>query len=244
MVGALVMAGGKGSRLHPYSAVLPKPLMPLGDRPVLELLLRQLRAAGVEEVILAVNHLRHLIEAYFDDGRRLGLKIGYSVEERPLGTAGPIGQVLERLDDDFIVTNGDLLTTLDIRTLLRAHRERGADATVGAFRRDLRSEFGVLEVDDEMRLTGMQEKPVYVQLVSMGIYVLRRDAVRPFLEGRSVLDMPDLLRSMQAAGRRVFCHRQDCFWLDIGRPEDFAQAQALVEEDPDRFERFYAAVPA
>jgi len=231
------MAGGKGSRLHPYSALFPKPLMPLGDKPVLEILLHQLSMAGVTEVILAVNHLRHLIEAFFGDGSRFGLTVTYSVEDRPLGTAGPIGLVLDQLGEDFILANGDLLTTLDMGAMLADHRTQRADATIGAYRRELRSEFGLLEVDDAMRMTGYREKPVYQHLVSMGIYVLRRDAVRPFIMSGQHLDMPALMQAMQGSGRLVLCHRQDCFWLDIGRPEDFAQAQAMVERDPQVFLR-------
>ncbi|MBR0641455.1 sugar phosphate nucleotidyltransferase [Plastoroseomonas hellenica] len=232
---AIVMAGGKGSRLHPYSALFPKPLMPLGEKPILEILLLRLRAAGVTEVILAVNHLRHLIEAFFGDGRRLGLRITYSVEDKPLGTAGPLGLLLDHLGDDFLLTNGDLLTTLDIGAMVTDHRTRAADATIGAYRRELRSEFGLLEVDDAMRMTGYHEKPTYQHLVSMGIYVLRRDAVRRWITPGEHLDMPTLMQSMQRAGQAVLCHTQDCFWLDIGRPEDFAAAQSRVESDPDAF---------
>jgi NDP-mannose synthase len=232
---AIVLAGGKGSRLHPYTALFPKPLMPLGDRPVLEILLRQLRAAGVTDVILAVNHLRHLLEAFFSDGSRFGLSITYCVEDRPLGTAGPIGLVLDRLGEDFFLTNGDLLTTLDMGVMLADHSARRADATIGTYRRELRSEFGLLEVDETMRMTGYKEKPTYQHLVSMGIYALRRDAVRPFIVPGEPLDMPALLQAMQQTGRDVFCHSQDCFWLDIGRPEDFAEAQAIVERNPQAF---------
>lgn len=230
------MAGGKGSRLHPYTALFPKPLMPLGNKPVLEILLHQLRAAGVTDVILAVNHLRHLLEAFFGDGSRFGVSVTYSVEDRPLGTAGPIGLVLDRLGEDFMLTNGDLLTTLSIGTMLRDHHGRRADATIGTYRRELRSEFGLLEVDETMRMTGYREKPTYQHLVSMGVYVLRRDAVRPFIVPGEHLDMPVLMQSMQRAGRKVFCHQQECFWLDIGRPEDFAEAQAMIERDPDAFQ--------
>jgi NDP-sugar pyrophosphorylase family protein len=232
---AIVMAGGKGSRLHPYSALFPKPLMPLGDKPVLEILLHQLRAAGVTEVILAVNHLRHLLEAFFGDGSRFGLSITYSIEDQPLGTAGPIGLALDKLGEDFFLTNGDLLTTLNMASMLADHRARGADATIGAYRRELRSEFGLLEVDEAMRMTGYREKPTYQHLVSMGIYVLRRDAVRPFVVTGEHLDMPELMQALQKSARRVFCHSQTCFWLDIGRPEDFAEAQAIVERDPQAF---------
>ena len=232
---AVIVAGGKGSRLYPYSAVLPKPLMPLGDRPILEILLRQLRAAGVTDVILAVNHLRHLLEAFFGDGSRFGLSLTYSVEDQPLGTAGPIGPLLDQLGDDFLLTNGDLLTTLDMSHLLAAHRSRQADATIGTYRRELQSEFGLLEVDEELRMTRYNEKPRYEHLVSMGIYVLRRDAVRPFIVPGESLNMPTLMQAMQRSGRHVFCHLEDCFWLDIGRPDDFAEAQAMVERDPQAF---------
>jgi NDP-sugar pyrophosphorylase family protein len=232
---ALIMAGGKGSRLYPYSAALPKPLMPLGDKPVLEILMNRLRAAGITEIILAVNHLRHLLEAFFGDGSRFGVSVSYSFEERPLGTAGPIGLVLDRLEDNFMLMNGDLLTTLDLKVMFADHRIRSADATIGVYQRELRSEFGLLDVDESMRMIGYREKPTYRQLVSMGVYALRRDAVRPYIVPGAHLDMPALMRSMQEAGGRVFCHRQDCFWLDIGRPEDFAEAQSMVEQDPQAF---------
>lgn len=232
---AIVMAGGKGTRLHPYSALFPKPLMPLGDMPIMELLLRRLRAAGVDEVVLAVNHLRHLIEAFFGDGSRFGIRISYSLEDRPLGTAGPMGAVLDRLGEDFILTNGDLLTTLDITAMIKAHRDRGADATIGAYAREMKSEFGILDVDDQMRMTGYREKPVYSQLISMGIYVLKASSVRPHMKPGEPMDMPDLVKAMVAAGQTVHCHQSDCFWLDIGRPADFALAQEMFEKDPSVF---------
>jgi NDP-sugar pyrophosphorylase family protein len=232
---ALIMAGGKGSRLYPYSAALPKPLMPLGDKPVLEILLNRLRAAGITEIILAVNHLRHLLEAFFGDGSRFGVSVSYSFEEQPLGTAGPIGLVLDRLEDTFMLMNGDLLTTLDLKAMLADHRTRNADATIGVYQRELRSEFGLLDVDESMRMIGYREKPIHRQLVSMGVYALRRDAVRPYIVPGTHLDMPALMQSMQEADGKVFCHQQKCFWLDIGRPEDFAEAQAMVEQDPQAF---------
>ena len=118
---AVIMAGGKGTRLLPYSALFPKPLMPLGDMPILELLLRRMKAAGVREVIIAVNHLRHLIEAYFGDGSELGMRLHYSNEDKPLGTAGALGNMLHLLDDTFFLTNGDLLTTMDLTRMAMSH---------------------------------------------------------------------------------------------------------------------------
>lgn len=232
---AIIMAGGKGSRLHPYSAIFPKPLMPLGDKPVLEILLFQLRAAHVTNVIIAVNHLRHLIEAFFGDGSRFGLSITYSVEDKPLGTAGPMGLVLDRLDEDFILTNGDLLTNFNINRMIADHLESGAAATIATYRRELRSEFGLLEVDETMRMVGYREKPIYQHLVSMGLYVLNRDAVRRWIVPGEYLDMPALMQRASEADLLVRCHQQDCTWLDIGRPEDFAVAQNIVERDPGAF---------
>lgn len=232
---ALIMAGGKGTRLRPYSATLPKPLVPIGEEPVLEILLRRLAGAGVDHAVLAVNHLRHLIEAYFGDGSRMGLKITYCYEDRPLGTAGPIGQAIDLLGDTFLVTNGDLLTTLDIRKMIAAHRASKADATIGAYRRELKSDFGILEVDETMRLIAYREKPVSSHLVSMGLYVLEAAAVMPHIAPQTPLDMPDLLRAMAASGKNVRCFEDDCFWLDIGRPEDFDTAQRLWNENPTFF---------
>jgi NDP-mannose synthase len=232
---AIIMAGGKGSRLHPYTALLPKPLMPLGEMPILEVLLTRLRRAGIIEIIIAVNHLRHLIEAFFGDGHRLGLTIRYSLEDKPLGTAGPVAAVLGDLGEDFVLTNGDLLTTLDIAAMIRAHRATGADATVSVYEREVKIDFGLVELNTEMRMLGYREKPSYKHLVSMGLYVLKTSAVRPFIVPNTYLDMPNLMQQMIDAGCNVRGFQDDCFWLDIGRPEDFALAQQMVERDPRTF---------
>ena len=232
---AVIMAGGRGTRLGPYTATFPKPLVPIGDIPILELLLRQLKAAGVTEVILAVNHLHHLLRAFFGDGERLGLAVSYSLEDTPLGTAGPIGGMLDRLQETFFVTNGDLLTTLDFRAMMVAHSAAEADATIGSFQREIKSEFGVLQTDAAMLMTGYLEKPVQTHLVSMGLYVMRREAVAPHVVPGQKLDMPDLMRNLVADHRRVLCHAPDCIWLDIGRPEDYAQAQDMFERDRTLF---------
>ena len=139
---AVIMAGGKGTRLFPYSALLPKPLMPLGDMPVLELLIRRMKKAGVSEIILAVNHLQHLIEAFFGDGSKYGVSIRYRSEDQPLGTAGALGNMLEELNDAFIVSNGDLLTTMDLVAMMKQHLETECDASIGVFERRIRSILG------------------------------------------------------------------------------------------------------
>lgn len=228
---AVIMAGGKGTRLHPYSALFPKPLMPLGDMPILELLLRRMKNAGITDVVLAVNHLRHLIEAFFGDGSSLGLRIRYSTEEKPLGTAGALGNLLEELDETFIVTNGDLLTTMDLRGMARQHHETGCDASIGIHERENKIDFGLIEFDAENRLSAYREKPTNLYYVSMGIYILERDAVRRFVTKGDYLDMPSLLLKMKAGNADVRCYHNDCMWLDIGRPDDFALAQSMFEKN-------------
>lgn len=232
---AVVLAGGKGERLYPYSATLPKPLMPLGEMPVLEVLLRQLRRHGVTDIVLAVSHLGHLIEAYFGDGRQLGVRLSYSIEEHPLGTAGPIGVVLDRMDDDFIVANGDLLTTMDVAAMMAAHKRSGADATIGVHEKEWKIDFGLIDADPDMRFRDYREKPAQRHLVSMGIYVLKREAVRNVLGADERLDMPDLMLRLRDGGRNVRCHLADCYWLDIGRPDDFALAQQVFAAERSRF---------
>ena len=228
---AVIMAGGKGTRLHPYSALFPKPLMPLGDMPVLELLLRRMRRAGVTDVILAVNHLRHLIEAFFGDGSKLGLRIRYSNEDKPLGTAGALGNMLDELDETFIVSNGDLLTSMDMEAMARQHLDTRSDASIGVFERENKIDFGLIEFDADKRLLAYREKPTSMYFVSMGIYMLRREAVRPCIVQGEYLDMPTLLLKMRAAEADVRCYHDECIWLDIGRPDDFALAQSMFEQN-------------
>lgn len=232
---AVIMAGGKGTRLHPYSALFPKPLMPLGNMPVLELLLRRMKKAGVTDVILAVSHLRHLIEAFFGDGSKFGLHITYCSEDKPLGTAGALGNMIDELDETFFVTNGDLLTTLDLTEMALRHRETQCDATIGIYQRENKIDFGLIEFDAENRLSAYREKPVTNYFVSMGIYVLNREAVREHVAARDYLDMPSLLLAMRASKADVRCFHDECVWLDIGRPDDFAMAQAMVEKDASSF---------
>ena len=233
---AVIMAGGRGTRLGPYSALFPKPLAPLGNEmPVLELLLRQLKAAGVTEVILAVNHLHHLIRAFFGDGEALGLKITYSLEDKPLGTAGPLGGVIDRLGESFFVANGDLLTTISFSGMYEAHVGSKAAVTVASYRRETKIDFGVLETDANGILRNYREKPTYEHLVSMGLYVMQRDAVAAHLKQNEYLDIPNMLMAMVGAGKNILCHAPKCFWLDIGRPDDYAQAQEIFANDRNLF---------
>jgi NDP-sugar pyrophosphorylase family protein len=203
--------------------------------PVLELLLRQLKQSGVDEVILAVNHLHHLIRAFCGDGSNLGLKISYVLEDKPLGTAGPMAAVLDELGDDFIVTNGDLLTNFNIPEMASRHEATGAAASIAVFERKLNIDFGLVEVDETMRLVGYREKPSFSHLVSMGLYILNRAAVTPHLKPGIHLDMPQLMLLLKEDGKQVQCNNQDCVWLDIGRPDDYSAAQDLFEKSREIF---------
>jgi NDP-sugar pyrophosphorylase family protein len=219
---AVVLAGGKGARLAPYTRILPKPLMPIGDMPILEVLLRQMKRAGVEDVVLTVGHLANLLRTFFLDGAQLGLCISYSYEEYPLGTAGPLSLV-PGLDETFLVTNGDVLTTLDLKDLLRFHHEQGGIATIAVHKRQVKIDLGVVQWNGDHSLKGYIEKPVYDYTVSMGIYVFE-PRVMEYIPHNQYLDFPDLVLKMIAAGERVCGYAFDGYWMDLGRPDDYAQA--------------------
>jgi NDP-sugar pyrophosphorylase family protein len=220
---AVVLAGGKGTRLAPYTKILPKPLMPIGDMPILEILLLQMKRAGVTEVVLTVGHLAELLRAFFQDGERLGLRIEYSVEDQPLGTAGPLSLVADRLQETFLVTNGDVLTTLDLRQLVEAHRLSGAIATIATHARKVKVDLGVLQFNGSDEVTGYIEKPVYDFFVSMGIYVFS-PRVLQYIPYNQYLDFPDLVLKLIEKGERVLGYRFDGYWQDLGRADDYEQA--------------------
>ncbi len=230
---AVILAGGKGTRLHPYTVSFPKPLMPLGDMPVLEIVLRQLAAGGFHDVTLAVGHLAGLIEAFCGDGSKWGLAIEYVYEDEPLGTAGALA-VMPPSDAPFLVMNGDVLTTIDYGRLVAEHASSGAVATAVATRREFPVEFGVVRTDDAGDLLEWVEKPVHTHDVSIGVYVLSPSALDHIGAGES-LGMPDLLERMRRAGSRVRVERTDEYWLDIGRVDDYARAQMDFEAMRDRF---------
>ena len=235
---AMILAGGKGTRLKPYTLVLPKPLMPVGDQPILEIILHQLRDAGVDEVILACGHMAQLFQAFFEDGSRYGLKIGYVFEDQPLGTAGPIAGALDRLGEHFLVMNGDLLTTLDYRAMMDWHREKGNTATIGLYTREVKIDFGVVEMDSNSGLVAYKEKPTYTFDVSMGVNVFTASKIRPYVQAGVRLDIPDLMIKLRAAGEPVRGFRQPgCFWLDIGRIDDYAMETEIFEERKGEFLR-------
>lgn len=227
MADVVVLAGGKGTRLRPYTTVLPKPLMPVGDMPVLEILLRRLAAAGFSRINLAVGHLAELIEAYFGDGRRFDLDIVYWREAEPLGTAGPLAEI-ELKSDQVLVMNGDLLTTLEFGPLVDGHMASGAAATLAVRRREIPIDFGVVRIDGAT-VAAFDEKPTITYDVSMGVYVFEQRAVSLVPHGVKY-DFPDLLGAVLQQGWPVHAHRSTDFWVDIGRIEDYELALDRFDE--------------
>jgi len=224
---AVILAGGKGRRLAPYTTVLPKPLMPIGDVPILEVVLLQLKRAGFDEITVAVGHLAQLLMAYFGDGSKFDVRIHYSLEEQPLGTAGPLG-LIGSLDEPFLVMNGDLLTTLDYRAMWEYHCASNAIGTLAVFQRSVNIDLGVIETDEKDLVTGYIEKPTYHYRVSTGIYIFE-PAVLRYVPPQQRMDMPNLILSLLAAGERVVAYPFQGSWLDIGRPDDYERAVAEFE---------------
>ena len=219
---AVILAGGRGKRLAPYTTVLPKPMMPLGEGPVLEVLIHALKARGFDEFILAVGYMHGLIRAYFGNGEALGVKIRYSHEEAPLGTAGPISLV-DGLEETFLVINGDVLSTIPIGELLAFHRGHGDLATVAVSQREQKIDYGVIHLEGEL-IRNYEEKPSYDYKVSMGVYVFEPGILAWIPRGQH-LDFPDLINNLLAAGEKVRAYVSRDYWLDIGRPDDYTRAQ-------------------
>jgi NDP-mannose synthase len=232
---AVVLAGGRGTRLAPYTSVLPKPLMPIGERAILEVLVDQLADEGFTDVSFCVGYLSHLIRAVFDCKTEPRTRITYVQEEDALGTAGPL-RLVPGLDETFVAMNGDVLTTLSFADLVRHHQESGNIFTVATHRRTVKINYGVLYLQNDDRLDGRvavwEEKPEIASLVSMGIYVIEPRALEHIPEGR--FDIPDLIQSLLAAGEPVGACTHDGLWFDIGRQDDYEEAVATWTEDGNR----------
>jgi len=222
---AVILAGGHGTRLRPYTTVFPKPMVPVGERPILEIILRKLARENVNRVSLSVGYLSELIRAYFDRPRPglESLTIDYVYESAPTGTAGAL-RLIPDLDRTFLMMNGDVLTTLAFRDLVDFHRRQGAVLTVATREREVKVDLGVLETDEDDRVVSYIEKPTLTYHASMGVYVLEPRALAYIPEGRH-FDFPDLVHALLAAGEKVAGYKSTAFWLDIGRHEDYEQAQ-------------------
>ena len=231
---AVILAGGKGTRLRPYTAVLPKPLVPVGDRPILELVIRQLAQHGFKRIDLSVGHLGQLIKTYFEEIELPeGIELAYHWEDQPLGTAGALRQI-EGLDGDFLVMNGDILTTLDYEQLMRFHRSQDAALTISTHEKDVDVSLGVIETEDGF-VTDYIEKPTMHFQVSMGVYAYSAAALDLIPNG--YFDFPDLVKALLEKGDKVATYRGQARWYDIGTLEEHELATAEFAADPRLFDR-------
>jgi NDP-sugar pyrophosphorylase family protein len=232
---AVILCGGRGTRLEPYTTVFPKPLVPLGNRPILDIIIRQLARCGFNDIVMTVGYLAELIQAYFHNGDMLppDVRLSYVKEQQPLGTAGPL-TLVPGLKETFLVMNGDILTSLDYTRLVAYHRERGGVLTIAVHTKHVKIDLGVIEADAGGLLTGYTEKPEKEYLVSMGIYVYE-PAVLTYIEPAQHLDFPDLVLRLLKNGEKVVSYPCDDYWMDIGRHEDYVEAQKVFERMRDRF---------
>jgi len=230
---AVILAGGRGTRLRPYTTVFPKPLMPIGEVPILDVVLRRLVASGFSEITLSVGYLAELVRAYCGDGSRYGVTLSYLHEDEPLGTVGPAG-LLEDFREPILLVNGDILTDLSFEKLYEYHVENRGLLTVALHRRHVQINFGVIDRMEGNEIRRYVEKPQMEYLVGMGICVLE-PAVAPFIGRGKRMDLPDLITALIAAGKKVVGWETDAYWLDIGRPDDYERAQAEFTEQRERF---------
>jgi NDP-sugar pyrophosphorylase family protein len=230
---AIILAGGKGRRLLPYTTVLPKPLMPIGDYPIIEVILRQLKRDGFQKVNLCTGYLHDLIHAYLTSNHTHGLDVTYTHEEIPLGTIGPL-RLIDNLDDTFLVMNGDILTNINFRDLFLKHKEQGAIATVATYRREVHIEFGVLEQNQEHRITEFREKPTYSFDVNMGIYIFSR-RILDYIPPGVPFGFDHLIQTLTTQHEAVYAYPHSGYWLDIGKPDDYSRSIETFEQHKDIF---------
>lgn len=220
---AVILAGGKGTRLRPYTTAFPKPLVPIIDKPILEIVIKRLIKYGITDITIAVGHLAELIKAYFTNGKKYDTNIKYSHEKKPLGTIGALSLVEDELTETFLVMNGDVLSDIDYHKLIENHKKSGSIATIAITKRSVDIDFGVADWDEKRGIYDYHEKPTIHHYVSMGIYIFEPEIFKYF-EPDQHFDMPDLVLAIIKSGGRVNGYFYDGYWLDIGRPEDYEKA--------------------
>lgn len=229
----VILAGGMGKRLAPYTFVIPKPIVPIGTTPILEVVLRQLSRFGFRDVTVALGHMSDIVRAVAGDGSRFGVDISYSQEDKPLGTVGPL-TLIDNLSDDFIVMNADLLTDLDFGDLWDYHRRHGGIATIATFVKTTKLELGVIRSDDQDCIVAFEEKPTLHHRVSMGIYVFSR-RVLDYIPRSSYFGFDSLMLRLLEKNETVRAYPFHGQWLDIGVPADYEKAQEEFESARERY---------
>ena len=219
---AIILAGGKGTRLKPYTLALPKPLVPVGDKPVLEIIINQLKDYGFDHITITINHLADIIKAFFGDGSKWGIKIDYSLEEKPLSTIGPLS-LINDLPENFLIMNGDVLTDLNYADLYESHVYNNNIFTVSSFMRKQKTDFGVLDLNKDNILINFKEKPIIAYDVSMGVYIANRK-ILDLIPNNVPYGFDQLMLDLIKHGKHVVVKKHNGYWLDIGRPEDYEKA--------------------
>jgi len=230
---AIILAGGRGRRLLPYTTVLPKPLMPIGDYSILEVILHQLKYYEFDDVTISTGYLHELICAYLNNKKNLGLNIKFVHEDEPLGTIGPL-HLVPHLDDTFLVMNGDILTDLNYKELFAAHQRNNAIATIATYPRDVHVDFGVLEHNQELKIHSFREKPVMHFEVSMGVYILNKRILQ-FVPEKKAYGFDQLMHDLIKNKSEVFSYPYKGYWLDIGRPDDYERSIQEFEQNKEKF---------
>ena len=232
---AIILAGGKGTRLKPYTIVFPKPLMPIGDYPILEVMIRQLKSNGFDEIVIAVGYLKALIQNFFEDGRRWGVSISYSAEEKPLGTAAPL-KLIKKYEENFLVMNGDVLTNLNYKNFFEFHKRSGALCTIASYNKPVKIDLGVLKLNEVNELYDYLEKPTINFNVSMGIYAFKKEVLE-YIPDQKYFDFPELIKVLLESGKKVLSYPFEGYWFDIGRQEDYELATHEFERLRSEFLR-------
>jgi NDP-mannose synthase len=229
----IILAGGKGTRLKPYTTIFPKPLMPIGDYPILEVVIKQLKHYGFNNVVIAVGHLKELIQAFFNDGKKWGMNVTYSFEDKPLGTAAPI-KLVKNLQDVFLVMNGDVLTNLNYQDFFKYHLKSEALCTIAMYSKPVKIDLGVLKTNSNNELYDYIEKPTLNYDVSMGIYAFKKEVLQ-YIPENEYFDFPELIKELIKRKKKVIGYKFDGYWLDIGRPADYDQAIEKFENNKSEF---------
>jgi len=219
---AIILAGGKGTRLKPYTITIPKPLVPIGEHPILEIVLKHLKRNGFDQITLAVGHQAEILQAYFQNGERYGVNIQYSHENQPLGTAGPL-KLIKDLDENFLVLNSDDLTDLNYQKLLKFHVDNDSMVSIGMFIKEIQIDLGIIKSDKNYKVREYIEKPKHQFNVSMGIYAFNKKAIN-YIPENERFDFPDLIQSLLQHKKKVLAFHHKGYWLDVGRPEDYERA--------------------
>lgn len=219
---AIILAGGKGKRLRPYTVVLPKPLMPISEYPILEIIVKQLAKNRFNEITIAVNHQADIIKAYFGNGNKWGIDINYSLEETPLSTMGPL-KLIKDLPKNFLVMNGDVLTDLNFSEFFEYHLKRKNVFTISSCKRKHKADFGVLEINEKNELISFKEKPVVEYYVSMGVYCANKEITKIIPE-KVQYGFDDLMIKLIELKKPAKVKNFEGYWLDIGRRDDYMKA--------------------